>query len=149
MTLTEFMKKFNLKNEKTVKKWLEEGLMMGGEKDEQSGKWSLSDLARPPYTKARARNTSAIYSSSVRACIQRKSVCAKLYKISEEEFDEYINNLTKVGLISKKIVDGQSYFFATPVSETYIEDERRLKKHIKMAVKTVRETAVMFKCVGV
>ena len=141
MNIKEFMDLFELKNIKTVKGWLENGFIIGAIKDE-NGVWNIPDLARPPYTKARAKNTISIYSSIVEACIHRKSVCAKLYKINENEFKEYILNLQKEGFISIKVVDDIEYYFATTKSEMYLNNKEGLKKHLKSIYQTTLEAVV-------
>lgn len=142
MTIKEFMNAFELKNEKTVLNWLEKDLIAGAHKDEETGEWGIPELARPPYTRARAKTADSIYVSIVDACNKRKSVCAKLYKISEIEFEEYISNLVAAKLISIKEVNGIKYCFATPTSQSYLDDKNALKKFVKFAIKTVIEATV-------
>ncbi len=68
MTIKEFMNSFDLKNENTVMKWIKAGYIPGAYKDDESNEYFIPSLARPPYTKARAKTTDAIYKSIVKAC---------------------------------------------------------------------------------
>ena len=134
MTIDEFMDSFNINKKSIVLKWLESNLIPGSYKN---GEWVIMNLARPPYTRARAKNASSIYISIVKACNMRKGVCAKLYKITEEEFDVYIAELMKAGLIITKKECETNYYFATPKSESFIKDDKGLKKYINSICKTV------------
>ena len=99
MKIKEFMNLFDLKNESTVIKWIKDGYIPGAYINEESNEYFIPDLARPPYTKARAKTTNAIYKSIVKACINREGVCAKLYKLNEVEFQVYIKDLADAGYI--------------------------------------------------
>ena len=136
MNINEFVECYEIKSQKTVIKWLEAGLVPGAKKD-KSGNWSIPSLARPPYTKARAKTAGAIYISVVEACNRRKGVCAKLYKIPETEFAEYIANLKKMDLISVRKEKGVEYYFATPLSEKYLDNKKGLTQFINSSIKTI------------
>lgn len=58
MTLQEFVEISEV-SEKTVKAWITRGLVNGATVDSE-GNYSISDLARPPYTRARAKDATAI-----------------------------------------------------------------------------------------
>ena len=136
MNINEFIECYGIKNQKTVLKWLEEGLIPGAKKN-KNGDWNIPTLARPPYTKARAKTTGAIYISIVEACNKRQSVCAKLYKIPETEFAEYISNLKKLDLISVRKEKGVEFYFATPLSEKYLNNKKGLTQFINSSIKTI------------
>jgi hypothetical protein len=141
MDVNEFMNIFNLKKKETVMNWLEQGLLPGAKKDRESGEWVIPELARPPYTRARAKSTSSIYYSIVRACIDRKGVCAKLYKINQAEFDVYIQILKREELIDVRIDNGVEFYFATLKSQSFFENEKGLKKYIKGIYSVTVESA--------
>lgn len=130
MTIEEFMTSFNISKRSTIERWLEEDLIPGSRRNKQ-GEWDLSKFARPPYTKARARKASSIYISIVDGCNQRKCVFAKLYKIPQEEFQIYIDQLIRASLISVKRDRGVEFYFATPTSIDYKNDRKGLKRIIK------------------
>lgn len=141
MTIQEFMESNKLKSKKTVEKWLDDGLIPGSRKNENKD-WTIPEMARPPYTQKRAKSAPAIYTSIVKACIQRLGVCAKLYGISEIEFNVYIECLEKEGLIAVKTVDDIPYYFATPKSET-LTSRKGWEKRIKSVLcKIVEATAL-------
>ena len=57
MTIKEFMNLFDLKNESAVIKWIKDGYISGAYINEESNEYFIPELARPPYTKARAKTT--------------------------------------------------------------------------------------------
>ena len=130
MTIDEFMKLYNIKNAGKVEKWIEEGLLPGTYKNNKN-EWILSKYAHPPYTESRAKKASAIYKSIVNGCNKRKGICAQLFHLTEEEFEIYIYNLKKAGLITVKKDQGYKFYFATPISESYLNNQTGLKKIIR------------------
>ena len=142
MTIDEFMDSFGIKRKSTVVKWLEKDLIPGSYMNDDN-EWVILKLARPPYTRARAKTANAIYTSIVKACNLRKGVCSKLYKIPEEEFEEYITNLKKAGLISTEKDKGTTFYFATPKRSERIDDRMGVIRYIhnvcKMKVECVAE----------
>ncbi|MBE5969429.1 MAG: hypothetical protein E7242_04275 [Lachnospiraceae bacterium] len=130
MKMEEFMGTNNLKNKKTVEKWIEDGLIQGMDQDEK-GEWIFSKYAKPPYTEARAKTAYSIYVSIVKGCNKRKGICSKLYGMSEEEFSVYINNLQKEDLISVIEDRGCKFYFPTTKSKGFINNEKGLRKYLK------------------
>ena len=94
------------------------------------------------------------YVSIVNACLNQKSVCAKLYHLTEEQFSVYIKTLNAEGLITIQNIDGVDYYFATPQSKKYIDDKKGLQKHVKnfiriaSAAATNISTELLFEHVG-
>lgn len=129
MNVKEFMESYGLKNGKTVLGWLEGGLVPGAQK--KDGEWDIPSLAMPPYTKCRAKTATAIYVSIIEACNSNRSVCAKLYHISDEIFRVYIENLEKEELITVREENGAAFYFATPKSMEYVNDRKGLERLIK------------------
>ncbi|MBR4658711.1 MAG: hypothetical protein IKP26_05595 [Clostridia bacterium] len=129
MTVSEFMQANGLKRRATVIKWLESGWVPGAVKS--GDEWDIPRLARPPYSRARAKTASAVYVSIIEACNERRGVCAGLYRMPEEEFDSYIACLEKEGLIAVREEAGVKYYYSTPDSMKYVDDRKGLEKLIK------------------
>ncbi len=106
MTIKEFMKNNGLKHRSTVEKWINDELIPNASIENDY----IPNSARIPYTKARAKKAESIYRSILKACRERKHVLPKIYKMSLEEFNQYINQLENVGLISRRIEDGVEYY---------------------------------------
>lgn len=109
MTINEFISNYNIKNKRIVLDWIKKDLipLADVEKD------YIPDSARPPYTRARARNSKSIYISIVKASYNRRHVMPQLYKICEDEFRGYISRLIQAGIIEARISDGIEYYDAT------------------------------------
>lgn len=108
MTIELFALKNNIKRE-TVEKWIRSGLIPKAniEKD------YVPDSARQPYTKARAKNTNAIYVSMVKAAYYRRHILPVLYQMCDDEFNGYVERLVRAGCLEKRISDGITYYDAT------------------------------------
>lgn len=109
MTIDEFVERNRIKNKKTVCNWIKKGYIPGS--DEKLN--FIPDSARMPYIEARAKKAEAIYNSIVKAACKRKHVFPELYGICDEEFQGYIDELAKAGLIKTRITDGITYYDAT------------------------------------
>lgn len=141
MTIKEFMNLFDLKNESTVIKWIKDGYIQGAYINEESNEYFIPDLARPPYTKARAKTTNAIYKSIVKACINREGVCANLYKLNEVEFQVYIKDLADAGYIRIELHNNIEYYFATNKSNEFLKSKKP-QELIKSCIGLITESAV-------
>ncbi len=141
MTIKEFMNLFDLKNESTVIKWIKYGYIPGAYRNEESNEYFIPDLARPPYTKARAKTTNAIYKSIVKACINREGVCAKLYKLNEVEFQVYIKDLAAAGYIRIELHNNIEYYFATNKSNEFLKSKKS-QELVKSCIGFITESAV-------
>ena len=117
MTVKEFAEKHKTK-EVTVKKWIEKGFIAGVVK--QDNEYMIPSSARKPYTERRAKNGKAILKSIVRACEKRCGISAALYKITEQEFQNYITSLLEDGIISAYEEDGIIYYNVTLKGTKYI-----------------------------
>ncbi len=145
MNIRTFQKNFKIKHEETILAWIQDGLIPGAYFDKPKQTWIIPDAARPPYTKARAKNTSAIYVSIVRGCIDRYHVLPQLYHLSQQEFDVYIQQLLKANLISVVYHDQIAYYYATPESEDFIASKnplRYLETLLGVAVKAATEGTI-------
>ncbi len=119
------------KSEKTVKKWIKEGLIPGSNLEENY----IPDSARVPYTARRARTAKAIYSSIVNASNNQMHVLPLLYQLSEDEFQGYIRRLVEADLIEERVTDGITYYDAT------IKGSCASKKTIWKAIKEITGAA--------
>ena len=126
MTIKEFMDSNDIKSEKTVNKWITNSLIPGVKTDPQTNETIIPDNARPPYTKARAKSSTAIYKSIVKACIERKAVFASLYKINQTEFTHYVAELENAGYIQSEVIDDITYYYATIKSDEFIKSKTPL-----------------------
>lgn len=149
MTIQNFMKLYSIKREKTVNQWIINGLIPGVRTKPQTNEIIIPDNARPPYTKARAKSSTAIYKSIVNACIERIHVCASLYKISSNEFNHYINDLENAGFIKSEVIDDITYYYATIKSDEFAKSkspiallQECLKVTIESAAKGVTSAVV-------
>lgn len=132
MTIEEFMSNNNIKKRQTVIGWIEKGYIPRAEIDKNF----IPDSARVPYTKARARTAKGIYNSIVQATNKREHVMAKLYNLSEDEFNGYIERLIAADLIVKRVNDGITYYDATLQGASYNENQI-LNAVGKFVIKTV------------
>lgn len=127
MTIEDFRNKFNLKNEKKILNWIDKGYIPGVKRDAETNEFIIPELAHPPYTEARAKNANSIYQSIVKACINRKGVCAKLYKLDETEFQIYISQLSEAGYIHIETRANIQYYFATEKSYEFLNNSKSQK----------------------
>jgi len=103
--------KLSGKKEKTVVSWIKSGLVNGASFTD--GVYIISDLARPPYMRASSKNSAAIRKGIVVGCKRRLSVNAKVFRIPEEEFQVYVNQLIIEKLVEKRSIDGTDYYYST------------------------------------
>lgn len=130
MNIKEFAEEYGIKNEKKIISWIDKGILPGAYKLE-NGEYYISKYSKPPYTSTRARNCTAIYTSIVKACENRKSVCAKLYKLNEDEFNLYIEQLVEQNIIVKRTQDNSDFYYATPNSRKFLDDNNYRNKVLK------------------
>ena len=109
MTIDTFMDNYGIRKKETVIKWIIEKLIPGADLESDY----IPDSARPPYTKARAKDANSIYCSIVSASCKRYHVLPQLYKICTDEFNGYINRLVEADLISIRVTDNITYYDAT------------------------------------
>ena len=109
MTIDTFKSNYGIKQKKTVIKWISGNLIPGADLLNDY----IPDSARPPYTKARAKDANAIYCSIVKAACERRHVLPQLYKICAAEFDGYINRLVEAKLIVARVTDNITYYDST------------------------------------
>lgn len=130
MTMYEFQKLCN-ESSKTIQKWLEQGYIPGAIYHAETDQWEIPSHARPPYTKARAKTTQSIYASIVDALNKRRHVFPALYHLDPSEFEGYIDVLVKAGLISRRTVEGITYYDATLQGQEYAAQSKdKLRKLI-------------------
>lgn len=126
MTIEKFMQNNKIKKKETVIKWIIEDLIPGARLMDNY----IPDSARVPYTRARARNVQGIYVSIFNACNKQKHVLPQLYGICSEEFEHYIVQMEKAGLIERRVTDGITYYdvriFAEKPSRKFVLDAIRM-----------------------
>ena len=105
------MRNYGIKKKETVIKWILENLIPGANLDKDY----IPDSARPPYTKARIKDSNSIYCSIVAASRKRYHVLPQIYKICEDEFNGYINRLVDAKLIEVRVTDNIAYY-DTPIT---------------------------------
>lgn len=140
MNQQDFFNNFGKVSETTFAEWVSKGFLPGFTPTEDGTDWYIPDRTWPPYTKARAKTASAIYTSIVQGCLLRKRPVAAIYKCSQQEFDTYISSLAEVGLISIVVDNGISYYYATPKSEEYANHSKKeLGKFVMSCLSTIVE----------
>ena len=107
MTISEYAEKHDKKIE-TVLKWIYEGLIPRASVDNDY----IPNSARKPY-RSNARKAESIYKSIVNACLKSEHISAKTFGLCEDEFEAYIDQLTKAKLITKRITDDVMYYDAS------------------------------------
>lgn len=124
MNLHNYMKKVGVTKAKYVERWIEQDLIPGIEKGESLVDTKFPDSARRPYCEGSLKPglpADKIRAHIVKACIQRKHITKDICFASQGEFDCYICDLEKAGLITKRIEDGIVYYDSTLKSDTYNE----------------------------
>lgn len=139
MTREDFFDKFGKVSDATFNEWVKKGYLPGTVLLEDGTGWFVPDRAWPPYTKGRAKNADAIYTSIVKGCLLRRRPIAEIYKCSQQEFDIYISELANAGLINIVVDGGVSYYYATTKSMDYTN---RSKKELAKFVQSCLATAV-------
>lgn len=118
MNIEEFARKLD-KNTDTVRNWVDHHYIPGVRTDEE-GNYIIPNSARKPYTETRARNKAAIYKSMVKACDKGCGITAELYKISDAEFQSYIQQLLDLQYICSYVEDGVTYYNITPTGAEWM-----------------------------
>lgn len=111
------------KNMKTVESWLKKGIVPGAAY--RDGKWEFSELAMAPYTGRRTKkaNATSIRKSIVKAALQHKSTCAKLYDLPAVVFDSYVRDLEDHGIVqvyTDPLFPGDKFIYTTMKTDEYL-----------------------------
>ena len=114
--------------------WIKAGLVNGASYTD--GVFIISDSARPPYMRASSKNSAAIRKGIVVACKRRLSVNAKVFRIPEEEFQVYVDQLIRKNLVEKRNIDGTDYYYSTQNADDMSE------KSVYRIIKGLTEAAV-------
>lgn len=138
MTISEFADRFQIKNERLIKEWIDKELIPGVQQDSETQDWIIPDRAWPPYTNARAKNANAIYKSIVKGISNRKYVSSKIYKMDEKEFLLYIKQLVKANIIEMDFEDNIPYYSATLESQKFLESKNP-EKYIEAILLKITE----------
>ena len=124
MTISEFAQQNNIKVS-LIQKWVSNGLIPGVTKDSQNGEINIPQNARVPYTAARATSEDSIYTSIATACINKKHVVNQLYNISEDKFEDYINNLVASNIIVIRNENNVAYYDATISAQNAFQNGKK------------------------
>lgn len=122
INLREYMSKVGVTKAKYVEHWIELDLIPGIIKGESFTDTKFPDSARRPYCDGSLKSeltADKIRAHIVKACIQRRHITKDTCHASLGEFEGYIYDLEKAGLISKRIEDGIVYYDSTLKSDTY------------------------------
>ena len=137
-TLEQFARE-SKKSIRTVKAWIKNGLVNGAKYSDN--KFEISDLARPPYTRASSRNAASIRKGIVIGCKRRLSVNSRIFKsLSDYEFSVYLSQCIDLDLIEKRDVNGVTYYYAT--AKTTELSESRIYQIVKGLTESVIGAAV-------
>lgn len=137
MTISEFAQQNNL-NASLIQKWVSKGLIPGAIKDPKNGEINIPINARVPYTAARATSEDSIYTSIATACINKKHVVNQLYNISEDKFEDYINNLVASNIIVIKNENNITYYDATSKTQNAFQNgKKEFREYIVTSIATV------------
>lgn len=127
MTIDDFMQRFGITNKRKVETWIENGYIPGAIANDE-GEVAIPEEALPPYTEARAKKKDSIFASILKGILSRKQVLPALYRMSDTEFKQYVNELERQDLITIKIVSDIEYYYPTLKAEEYIQDNSRFRK---------------------
>lgn len=122
MSLQEYMRKVGVTKTKYVERWIERNLIPGIEQGESLADTKFPDSARRPYCEGSLKpelSADKIRAHIVKACIQRRHITKDTCYASQGEFDGYICDLERAGLITKRLEDGIVYYDSTLRSDTY------------------------------
>lgn len=122
MSLQEYMRKVGVTKTKYVERWIERNLIPGIEQGESLADTQFPDSARRPYCEGSLKpelSADKIRAHIVKACIQRRHITKDTCYASQGEFDSYICDLERAGLITKRLEDGIVYYDSTLRSDTY------------------------------
>lgn len=136
MELAQFITE-SQKSDKTVMGWIKNGLVNGAAY--VNGTYTISDLSRPPYMHASSRSAASIRKGIVVGCKRSLSVNCKVFKISEDEFNVYVDQLIAADLIEKRVIEGVAYYFSTMRADSM--SEKQIYKLMKDFASTVTEAA--------
>lgn len=122
MSLQEYMRKVGVTKTKYVERWIERNLIPGIEQGESLADTQFPNSARRPYCEGSLKpelSADKIRAHIVKACIQRRHITKDTCYASQGEFDGYICDLERAGLITKRLEDGIVYYDSTLRSDTY------------------------------
>ena len=128
MTSLEFAQNHGVKL-KTVKKWFFSGYLPGSRENKETGELEIPEDTLKPYN-PRAKEQKSIGRSIVKACSLQRSVFPSMYKISQQRFDQYIEQLIKDGYIEPyKTESGNTQYIDTPLGNDFANgvSETKLK----------------------
>lgn len=118
LSMKEYMEKVGVTKEEYVINWINQDLIPGVRKSTE-GSYLFPESARRPY-RARCKertNAKTIRASIVNACLKQQYISPSTFHLSKSEFESYIADLAKRGLIVQREDDGIVYYGSTAESE--------------------------------
>lgn len=114
INIDQYMKKVGVTKKCYVLDWLQHDLIPGVQKDDKGVYW-FPDSARRPYKSRCTPNSDAktIRGAIVNACLKRHHISASTFYLSEKEFESYVTDLIRAGLIVQRDEDGIVYYDST------------------------------------
>ena len=123
MNIIEFKEKNNCKESvRTIQKWLENGYIRGAKKNSNTDEWVIPNEAKKPYIKRGKITPIGMYKSLARNICKGYDVFAKLYNLSEEEFDIYIDELKKNGFLRVFESSAGSVYYLPTITTQKLEN---------------------------
>lgn len=118
LSMKEYMKKVGVTKEEYVINWINQDLIPGVHKNAE-GTYLFPESARRPY-RARCKertNAKTIRASIINACLKQQYISPSTFHLSKSEFESYITDLAKRGLIVQREDDGIVYYDSTTESD--------------------------------
>lgn len=146
MTKKEFMRKENVKTERTVDKWVQKQLIPGVKTIESTGELYFPPSARRPYFPPwnLKKDQDSIRGSIVKACLKNTCFTHTTFAITEDEFNSYICQLMKADLIESVIYDGIVYYNSTLQSSAWKQcTTAQRNKYVLQALKTTSDVVAI------
>lgn len=136
MTIKEFSDINNV-SETTVKMWIDKGILPVYI-DKNTNKVLIYEYARKPYTRAKAKEGSALYISMSNACANNMHILPKLYAMDEETFNMHIKLLVEAGIIKINDKNGyQLYDITEFASNQYKVNNKKFAKFVIDAISQI------------
>jgi predicted transcriptional regulator len=111
----------------TVRKWYDSGYLPGNIVDNNTRDLLVPENSLRPYN-PRAIRDKSIYESILRACKKHCSVFPSMYKLNEERFTQYLDELKRNKHIKEYITgDGLTQYILTQTGESFLNNKRNKK----------------------
>ena len=116
-------------NERTVKKWFDDGLILGAVKNDVTGEIEIPEDTLAPYTQRRRGEGISYFSSALSGMKKHYEVFGRVYGQSEEMFRiSVMSVLIENGLVKEIKVKDKDYVYYRP---TVILENMALKEVVR------------------